>query len=126
MLKKSDKILFLIIGIVIIGGFLYQYIADKDVGNKVVEIKIDGEIYEKVELNNLDTTEIIHIENEYGINHIEVDNKGAKVIYANCPDQVCVRTGRIEKPGPIIACLPHKLSVEIVGDTEDELDAISQ
>ncbi|WP_407891828.1 NusG domain II-containing protein [Lacticaseibacillus sp. N501-2] len=32
---------------------------------------------------------------------------------ANCQDQVCVRKGKISKPGQTIVCLPHKLLVEI-------------
>lgn len=38
---------------------------------------------------------------------------------SDCPDQVCVRTGRLSAPGQFAACLPNGLYVKIVSDEDD-------
>ena len=38
---------------------------------------------------------------------------------ADCPDKVCVKTGKIKKPGQTIVCLPHRTVIEITGDNAD-------
>lgn len=127
MLKKGDKVLGIIFIIFVFGWIGSQYLLYRNIDdNKVVEIKIEGELYERIPLKELETARIIHINNDYGINDIQIDAEGAQMIHATCPDQVCVHTGKITNQGPIIACLPHRLSVEIVGQMEDGLDAISQ
>ena len=54
----------------------------------------------------------------------------AHVTDADCPDQVCIRMGKISKTGENIVCLPHKLVVQLEGDSaadeQDELDVIIQ
>ena len=46
-------------------------------------------------------------------NHIRVENETIAITAADCPDKICVQTGAISKSGEIIACLPHKLIIEI-------------
>jgi hypothetical protein len=54
------------------------------------------------------------------INVIEVKNGKIGITYANCPDQLCVRKGFISNVGDTIACLPHKLVIEVTsGQTRD-------
>ncbi len=44
---------------------------------------------------------------------LTVENGGIFVETSNCPDAVCVGTGRIKRPGAAIVCVPAKLSVRI-------------
>ena len=46
-------------------------------------------------------------------NHIRIENDTIAVTKADCPDKICMQTGAISAPGEIIACLPHKLIIEI-------------
>ena len=39
---------------------------------------------------------------------------------ADCPDKLCVKTGRISKTGETIVCLPHRVVVEIIGAAADD------
>jgi hypothetical protein len=48
-----------------------------------------------------------------GVNTLIIHNGEAWISEANCPDKVCVHTGRISRTGEIIACLPHRLVVQI-------------
>ena len=48
---------------------------------------------------------------------------------ADCPDKICVNTGKISKIGETIVCLPHRVVVEIQGevsqsDSDDSIDSV--
>lgn len=47
-------------------------------------------------------------------------NGGISIEDADCPDKICLKQGFINKPGQSIICLPHKLVIEIIGDTKEE------
>ena len=58
-------------------------------------------------------TEDLIITDEHGTNTIRIEGETIAVIDADCPDLVCVKTGKAEKKGDVIACLPHKLLIEV-------------
>ncbi len=49
---------------------------------------------------------------------------GAEVLEADCPNQVCVRTGAIHRSGQSVVCLPARISVMLAGNTENGVDAV--
>jgi len=55
---------------------------------------------------------------------LEIKNGKAAVISADCPDRLCVRTGKIWLPGEKIICLPGKLIVTVKG--KETLDAVNR
>ena len=60
-----------------------------------------------------------------GTNILKIENGEAYLIYADCPDKTCVKTGKIMHVGESIICLPNKLSVVIRGSTSDGVDLVS-
>ena len=44
-----------------------------------------------------------------------LESDGVSVTGSNCPDKVCVNTGKITKPGQTIVCLPAHVSIELRG-----------
>ena len=52
------------------------------------------------------------------------DVPGVQVVYADCPSQVCVYTGRITRPGQLIVCLPSRIVVRLEGGASDVPDAV--
>ena len=50
---------------------------------------------------------------ETGYNRIQVSDGAVFMAEAGCPDQVCVKTGRVGQPGGGIACLPNRLIVYV-------------
>ncbi len=48
-----------------------------------------------------------------GYNHIRVADGAVFIEDADCPDRICVKTGRVDQPGGVIACLPHGLIVYV-------------
>lgn len=53
-------------------------------------------------------------------NLLAVSESGVSMEAADCPDQICVHHIPIRSGGESIICLPHKLAVEILGETEKE------
>ncbi len=53
-----------------------------------------------------------------GSNTLEISGGTAKMVEADCPDHICVKTYPISSPGETIVCLPHKLVIEVItGDS---------
>ena len=125
MLQKKDKLLILLIvivaGTVALGSSMF--------GNKAgtyVRVMIDGELYGEYSLQENQT---IEIRETTGYNRLVIDQNSVKMLEADCPDQYCVKHAAITGTNETIVCLPHKLTVEIVGDMTDrreEIDALAQ
>lgn len=82
----------------------------------MVDIKVDGQLYESVPLNE---DQVIEIKQDNGaINHIEIKDGTVHMLDANCANQDCVRMGSMSAihPGPrfgVIVCLPNRVSIEL-------------
>lgn len=56
-------------------------------------------------------------------NVIEIRDGGVRMCSADCPDQTCVRTGRITRSGQSIVCLPRRIVVTVTGGKSNDYDA---
>ena len=91
-----------------------------DVPTAAVEITVDGEIVATYSLFD-DGTYVLN----GGTNAIVIEGARVYMIHSECPDHTCERTGKIKYVGQSIICLPNKLSVTIVGESEDAVDFVS-
>ena len=83
-----------------------------------------------IEINNIEIGRYpLNINGEYklnnGTNVLKIENGEAFLIYADCPDKTCVKTGKIRYVGESIICLPNKISIVIQSDTDDGVDIVS-
>lgn len=125
--KKKRDIIF--IGVLLVVALIAFFVVDKFIkkdGNKVV-IKVDGEIVKIVNLT--DTNNIIVNGYDGGTNTVVIENGTVYMTEADCPDKICVNTGKISKIGETIVCLPHRVVVEIQGevsrsDSDDSIDSV--
>jgi hypothetical protein len=62
------------------------------------------------------------IQTEKGSIVIARNNGSISILEAPCPDKVCVNTGKINRNGEKIICVPNKLVISI-GSGESEYDA---
>ena len=44
---------------------------------------------------------------------------------SDCPDKVCIKTGKIFRVGESIVCVPNMVSVKITGDGDTGADAVA-
>lgn len=119
---KADIILIISILLISVSGiiFLLFYNTENATG---FEIRIDGELHSYYSFNDLKDGEIIEIKTKYGYNKFLYENRSIKCIETDCKDKLEVKSGSISKTNQVLVCLPHKLTVHIVG--EKQLDAVS-
>ncbi len=123
-MKRGDWAIA-IVGIVVAMAlyFGYDLLQNHSAENYVV-IKSEGTVVKTFPLDE-DTDEIYHFKNDYGSNLIVIERGVVDVIEADCKNQICVNSASISEVGQSIICLPHRLSVEIVGGTAEDVDVIA-
>lgn len=67
---------------------------------------------------------IVRIEGRGGYNLLVIRDGEVWLSEADCPNLLCVKTGKIRYAGQSIVCLPHKLAVRITGGASP-LDAVT-
>ena len=118
MWRKTKFWIVLFSALFVLGGGAFLLLRGADTGARTARISLDGEVYEEIDLNAVALPYDIRIETELGYNIVHVEHGAISVTEADCPDQVCVRQGKISGSLIPIACLPHRLIIEIVGDWE--------
>lgn len=86
-----------------------------------ISITIDGELYGTYSLYEDRTIEIGEGDH---INHIEIKAGKAYMVYASCPDQLCVEQNEISYDKQSIICLPNKVVITVTSDDESDVDII--
>lgn len=101
----------IVLAVLLIAAALAIYFMTKPTGSEVYIYK-DGKLLEAVSLSVEKTVKIDE--------HITVKISGgaAYVLKSDCKGQDCVKAGRISKAGEMIVCLPNKVVLKIVGDSE--------
>ncbi|MDT8902269.1 NusG domain II-containing protein [Anaeroselena agilis] len=59
-------------------------------------------------------------------NLVVADNGRVKIAAADCPDQLCVRTGWVSVAPQQIVCLPNRVVVKIVSTEPPDVDDITK
>lgn len=118
MMKKNDW--FLVIGVMAVAGlmFLFWSLSGKDSGGHVT-IKVEG-VEEKT--YTLDQDQTIEIGTT---NVLQIKDGKARMIHADCPDQLCMKQRSISKQGESIICLPNRVVVEVSGTEDAGVDAVT-
>ena len=111
-MKKND-LLFISVLFLLCGAAALFFFTRTDNTARHAVITQDGRVLYDIPLTGHTGTEEIVIADEHGKNTIRIEGESIAVIDADCPDLVCVKTGKAEKKGDVIACLPHKLLIEV-------------
>ena len=69
--------------------------------------------------------ETVAVRGPIGETVVRINNGGARVISSPCDNQICLRTGQIERSGRWIACLPNRVFISIESGNRMEIDARS-
>ena len=118
-LKFGD---FVIIGAVLLmAGALAAALALHNAGDRLyAEIWQEEKLIERVELTD-STDRTIDLD---GHNTIVLAGRTAAMTFADCRDQVCVRTGTLTHAGQAAVCLPHRVVLKLVGENSSGIDAV--
>ncbi len=120
--KRVLAVIILIVLIFVASLIAIWVINGRSDSEKYVRIYHDGELLEEYPLDEDGTYRIEAVDGEYNI--VEIKDGYVCVTEANCANQTCVQTGKINTGATPIVCLPHKLVIRIEGE-EPEVDAVA-
>lgn len=119
LFKKSDGIFITAILFLALCLFLWQNFAPKD--DLYAVIQVDGKQTEKIDLKQNQRQEFL-------FNGVQIIAEDGKICFSqsDCPDQICVHAGKLEKAGEAAACVPNRVAISVQsGNQSDQPDAIS-
>ncbi len=117
-MKKKDVILAgTVLLIAAAGWFLLSLFLPEN--RSMIRITVEGKLYGEYSLEKDQEIKI----GETNICRIE-DGK-VKMIYANCPDKLCMEQKAVDASGGSIICLPNKVVIEAVGTSKESPDGIA-
>ncbi|WP_230398808.1 NusG domain II-containing protein [Novisyntrophococcus fermenticellae] len=119
-LKKNDWILIAGILIIALVAILCMTWNKKEGGEVIVTV--DKKIYKTLPLSE-DATLLIG-EKTADYNILEIKDGKVRMKEANCPDKICVEHRAIHYDHESIICLPHKVTVEIRGGEDSDVDVM--
>ena len=112
LVKKTD---ILIKAAIIVSAMAIWYLYSNTVSGRPVraEIYYWSDLVEAVELVPGQEMTFSIPQDEDVVFHVDKDGS-IRFIQSDCPDKVCIRTGRIHLAGQSAACLPNGIVVKIV------------
>lgn len=124
MNKRLRSDLLLLGGLAAVGLALFALLSlGRDEGVQVL-VRVDGVVTQRFSLSE-PRSYTIQTRDE-GVNKLRIDDGAVWLESANCPDCLCVKQGKIRYAGESIICLPHGVVVELSGQDELALDAVTQ
>ncbi|MBR5743329.1 MAG: NusG domain II-containing protein [Clostridia bacterium] len=116
---KKQSTWIILIGILLFGALAGAIALRVFGGGSVARITLDGEEIRRIDLSRVTEPYEFDVTSPEGVNRVRVESGKISVIYADCPDGICVAHGAIEKSGSPIVCLPHRLVIEILRESGD-------
>ncbi len=108
-----------------IGLLWWSYARAVPHGDAIARITQNGVTIREIVLSRVqapETWEIASGEYQY---HIRIEPGRIRFESADCPDQVCVQSGWMDRPGHMAACVPGRLLIRIDGEGGD-VDVITR
>ena len=124
-LKKGDGVVFLLILAIIFSTAVLFYRKPAASAKQIV-IYVNGEEYKTYQLSHKYLNNIVVPVNghtKYGYNHIKIEDGAVYIADSTCPNQDCVKMGKITEEGDILVCLPYKVVIRMEGG--EAPDAVS-
>ncbi|MCD8354936.1 MAG: NusG domain II-containing protein [Clostridiales bacterium] len=90
-----------------------------------VTVRQDNEVVATLPLDE-DATYAVQGEDGGTTNLVVIEDGTVHMEEADCPDQLCVKQGKIRYAGDSLICLPNRVVVEISGEDEQALDAVAK
>jgi len=124
MLTKGDKWLIIALLTVALAGVCLNvyYVSTNNQGQKAV-VTVDGQTVKTLPLRQGYVGEF-RLDHDNGFNIIQYVDGRVRIHKADCPDQVCVKSGWIQNAPQQIVCLPYRVVVKVVSDSPADVDDI--
>lgn len=123
-MKKGDRVMFAVFALLLTASLatsVYRRAVPARAG-LIATVSINGRVVDTLYLNETEPPVKRVYRTDAGFNTVLAGGGGAAVVGTDCPDQICVKTGRINRPGGSVICLPHRFVLRIEGAGADDLD----
>jgi len=114
----GDKIL--IAFVVLINAFLFLKMEVGIAGDWVV-IEMNQQ---EVSRHRLSENRVIEVKGALGITKVEIINGKARIRHSPCKNKICIKAGDIQYADRLIACIPNRIVVRVIGEKQRGVDAI--
>ncbi len=113
--------IIIIVAVILVAAFAFFSQFNKPYTNLNCVIRVNGDVVDTVHLDAIssDTQKIYE-----GV-CVQFFNDGVRVLDTTCPDKLCKNTGKITQGGQSIVCLPNKVSVALISDS-NAIDALTR
>ncbi len=118
-MKSSKTWIVIFAAVLVICAAAFLLLKGSGGHGTVAVIRVDGEIYKKINLDTVAVAYDMEIKTEFGYNKLHIEHDGISVTEADCRDHICMDQGKVSQTGVPIVCLPHRLTIEIEGDDID-------
>jgi len=120
-MKVRTRLIFIFLILLLAGGIAAWFLQHHLQLGTVAEISLNGTVVETVDLTAVTAPYTIKV----GAGNTVLIEPGAVSMHsANCPDQLCVKQGKITGGVYPIVCLPNRVTVKIISKTSDEPDVV--
>ncbi|MBQ8966646.1 NusG domain II-containing protein [Ruminococcus sp.] len=99
-------------GLLAVSAVWCVYLAMRPAGEEIV-ISQDGKELYRIDLSRT-PYRTIEVEYKGRKNVIEIKDGEVRMTHADCPDHICIETGKLRPDTPIV-CLPNRLVIEYAG-----------
>jgi hypothetical protein len=124
-LTWADKLLtagLVVFSFLGIGASVYLFPGS---GQQQAQISVDGKLIKTVTLR-AGYREEFRIGGPDHYNIVEIDGEKIRVREADCPDQVCVKTGWVRVAPQQIVCLPWRVVIKVTSSRSADIDDIAR
>jgi len=122
LIRRHD--LLIIIGLLLV-AIIFASFTGRQSGVEVLRghVYVGGVLVETLYLDDSEKSFILSRSPRI---ELSVSERGVAFIRSDCPNQVCVHTGWLNRPGQFAACIPYQVLLVIVGEAEGQVDGITR
>ena len=114
----GDKIL--IVFVVLINALLFAKMGAGTAGDWVV-IEVNEQ---EVSRHRLTENRVVAVKGRLGITEVEIEQGKARIRHSPCTNKICIKAGDIQYADRLIACIPNRIIVRVIGEKLRGVDAI--
>ena len=100
-----------VIGVLLLASLSLFFLLREGERGERVSVFVGNELYAEFPLDGEKVTHTVNTER--GALLLSFDGEGVCVLHADCPDDVCVRTGKIAHKGESIVCVPLGVCITV-------------
>lgn len=118
--KKRIVDVVLVAALLIVSAVLYLVINGGKTPGAYAVVRVDGVLTARYPLSENGSFGL-----NGGTNTLVIEDGFAWLSYADCPDKLCMKQGKIHYEGQCLTCLPNKLTVTVEGGEDDGIDFVT-